>query len=80
MKSTELARTEKATIENGEMGKTIVEDTYESDDKTVIYNSVRIEDQFGRSIKYLPDTLSWNNHCPVIIVEFPGQSVNRISN
>ena len=48
------------------MGKAIVEDTYESDDKTVIYNSARIEDQFGRSIKFLPDTLSRTNHWPVI--------------
>lgn len=40
------------------MGKAIVEDTFESDDKTVIYNSARIEDQFGRFIKYLPDMFS----------------------
>ena len=66
LRLSELARTEEATIENGEMGKAIVEDTYESDDKTVIYNSARIEDQFGRSIKFLPDTLSCTNHWPVI--------------
>ena len=48
-------------MENGEMGKAIVEDTFESNDKTVIYNSARIEDQFGKSRKYLPDTLSKMN-------------------
>ena len=53
-------------MENGEMGKAIVEDTFESNDKTVIYNSARIEDQFGKSRKYLPDTLSKMNNKPVI--------------
>jgi len=53
-------------MENGEMGKAIVEDTFESNDKTVIYNSARIEDQFGKSRKYLPDTLSKMNNWPVI--------------
>ena len=35
------------------MRKAIVEDTFESNDKKVIYNSARIEDQFERSIKTL---------------------------
>ena len=43
LRSSLLGRTEK-----GAMGKAIVEDTFESTEPMVIYNSARIEDQYDK--------------------------------